>query len=449
MKMAEFLDWLDSFLNFEKKQQKNVFWLDTIRFLSARFGNPQDSIPCIHVAGSKGKGSVAQMSACIMEAAGFRCGVYTSPHIRDFRERIGTAGGRFPEEVYEAAADELYAGVSGIRADELPGGRALTWFELVTEYAFLCFRRAEVDWAVYETGLGGRLDSTNVVLPRACILTPIELEHTEFLGSTIGQIAAEKAGIIKRGVPVIVAPQRHGAAGAVFLEHTEKQNAQCIFVDDVISNLDASYQKAPPHLMRVSFEAALPDGSMQRVKTVLSLRGTAQAQNAAAAAIAAKTVLPWISDEAVSEGLSRAALPGRFEIREVSAADGGRRTVVLDGAHTADSIALAVRTLRDVFPEAECDLLFACAADKAVEDIAPLFRGRFRRITVTRPGYVRESNLDGAAEAFLKNGMTVRKEADCRKAASSALADADGAVLLVAGSFYLVAEAESAFGLDA
>ena len=192
MKLSDFLKWLDGFLNFEKAQTKNIFWLDTMRFLCARLGNPQDSIRCIHVAGSKGKGSVCAMSASIIESAGYSCGLYMSPHIVDFRERVTTPHGFFDDSIYESASKELYETVCEIPKDELPGSRRFTWFELVTAFAFLCFRNAKVDFAVYETGLGGRLDSTNVVMPLVSVLMPIELEHTEFLGGSIEKIAAEK-----------------------------------------------------------------------------------------------------------------------------------------------------------------------------------------------------------------------------------------------------------------
>ena len=201
-----FLDWLSDYLNFELNPKKNIFWLDTIDFLCKRFDNPQDYAPCIHVAGSKGKGSVSKMIACILEEAGYNVGLYSSPHITDFRERICKPSGFFDESVYEEAIKEMIPNVDSII--DLPGDRPITWFELVTLYAFLCFRKAKVNWSVFEVGLGGRLDTTNVIRPKICCITPIELEHTEFLGDTLEKIAAEKAGIIKNCTPVVIARQQ-------------------------------------------------------------------------------------------------------------------------------------------------------------------------------------------------------------------------------------------------
>ena len=182
MVLSDFYKWLDNYLNFEKSQTKGIFWLESMRFLCGKLSNPQDKIPCIHVAGSKGKGSCSAMISSILEEAGYKCGVYESPHISDFRERIGTAHSFFEDIIYEKSADELTSLVDSIPVSELPGQRPLTWFELVTAFGFLCFKNAGCNFVVYETGLGGRLDSTNIVKPLASVLMPIELEHTEFLG---------------------------------------------------------------------------------------------------------------------------------------------------------------------------------------------------------------------------------------------------------------------------
>ena len=209
MKLANFEDWLNKFLNFEKTQKKNIFWLETMNFLCEKFNNPQNEIPCVHIAGSKGKGSTSVMIASILEEAGFKCGIYTSPHIIDFRERIKRPFSFFEDWVYEQAADELVCGIESILPEELPGQRAITWFELVTLYSFLCFKIAKVDYVVYEVGLGGRLDSTNIVKPLLSCIMPIELEHTEFLGNTVELIAEEKAGIIKKDIPVLISFQKY------------------------------------------------------------------------------------------------------------------------------------------------------------------------------------------------------------------------------------------------
>src|SRR5574344_670164 len=231
-----FQDWLDNYLDFERLPQKGIFWLDTIQFLCRRFNNPQNCAPCFHVAGSKGKGSVSKMIACILEEAGYSCGLYSSPHITDFRERIGTAHDFFPESVYEAAIREMVPRVESVIPDDLPEQRPVTWFELVTLYAFLCFRQAHVQYAVYEVGMGGRLDATNVVVPKISCITPIELEHTEYLGDTLEKIAGEKAGIIKENTPVCISVQKP-VCREVFSQQAYKKNAPIVFIEDVIDNV--------------------------------------------------------------------------------------------------------------------------------------------------------------------------------------------------------------------
>ena len=232
-----FQEWLDDYLNFEHNPKKDIFWLDTIDYLCKRFDNPQDAAPCIHVAGSKGKGSVSRMISCILDEAGYKTGLYSSPHITDFRERISNAGKFFDEEIYEAAIKQMVPNIESIIPQSLPAERPITWFELVTLYAFLCFKIAKVDWSVYEVGLGGRLDATNVLRPKLCCITPIELEHCEILGNTLEEIATEKAGIIKPGIPVVLQQQKSEAM-AVFNKKASSQNSRLLNIRDFTSIYD-------------------------------------------------------------------------------------------------------------------------------------------------------------------------------------------------------------------
>ena len=438
MKLSAFLDWLDGFLNFEKTQAKNIFWLDSMRFLCGRLENPQNAVPCIHAAGSKGKGSVCALTAAIVESTGMSCGLYMSPHVSDFRERITTSHGFFDDAVYEDAADELVGTVAGIRQEDVPGGRAFTWFELVTAFAFLCFRRAHVDFAVYETGLGGRLDATNVVTPRVSVLMPIELEHTAFLGDTIEKIAAEKAGIIKEGIPVVIAHGVNPQAGRVFADCAERRHAPCVFFGDEIKNLSYHYKE---NGMRTTFDMDSIGG--RHISALMQLRGAEQADNAAAAALAVKRALPSITAEQIQAGLEKAVLPARFQVFPAPERYGSVRRIILDGAHTPVSIKHVVQTLKDAFSSERGNfhLLFACAADKDAVGIAKAVRGIFTEITVTETGG-RARNADDLEAVFADIGMTATTEKDVRTALENALAKADAAhaTLLAAGSFYLAAE---------
>ncbi len=427
--------WLDTYLNFEKLPQKGIFWLDTMEFLCRKLGNPQDAFPSVHVAGSKGKGSTSVMIASILEAAGYRTGLYTSPHILSLAERAATAKGPLPEQIYQAATKRLTETVSAIPAQDLPGGRPVTWFELMTTFAFLCFREARMDWAVFETGLGGRLDATNVIRPRISVITPIELEHTEYLGDTIEKIAAEKAGIIKPGVPVIIGPQK-AAASEVLEKRARELHCPVLKVEDSATVSGGMAGKCMDFRLESDFFS-------RPLVTKLALLGDYQLWNAAAAALAAKAILPDLPEGAIESGLAQASLPGRFEVAEY-----GRQKIVLEGAHTPNSVALSLKTLRDYLglPSGATTgtrphLLFACAADKDVEAMAALLSG-FGRITLTRPGGEKQSSLELVQEAFRKAGHTFACHQDYQRAIIQALDEArrQNAVLLVTGSFYLVAE---------
>lgn len=434
-----FEDWLDGYLNFERRPEKDIFWLDTADYLCRRFGNPQNSAPAVHVAGSKGKGSVSRMISCILSEAGFRTGVYSSPHITDFRERISLPRSFFDERIYEDSVRELVPKIESIIPDNLPGGRPVTWFELVTLFAFLCFRRAQTDWNVIEVGLGGRLDATNIITPRISCITPIELEHTEFLGDTPELIAAEKAGIIKPGVPVVVAPQQSAGVREIFSRTATERRSPCVFVDEVTDYVDWEFScgNGLP-MMTVSLGGPL---FSRPIRTELRLLGGMQAWNAAEAAVTVKTLFPGMDEAVIGRGLSEAALPGRFEIVRNVPGFPGIPALVLDGAHTVNSIRLTLDTADRLYGDNIC-LLFACAADKDIKDIAGLLAGRFRKFFITRPGGQKASDLAAETEAFRNENVSFISDPDYVRMTRTALGEADacGSVLLVTGSFYLVAE---------
>jgi dihydrofolate synthase/folylpolyglutamate synthase len=439
--ITELEKWLDAYLNFEKLPQKNIFWLDTIQFLCSKFGNPQNCAPSVHIAGSKGKGSVSAMTSSILEEAGYSVGLYMSPHILDFVERVGTAHNTFPSSVYDRAVQELQEGISLISPNDLPGGRALTWFELVTLFAFLCFRTAKVDWGVYEVGLGGRLDATNVLLPTVCAIGPIELEHTQYLGNTVEKIAGEKAGIIKDRVPVVIATQKPSVKN-VFIAVAKKHKAPIKFVDDLLAAYTFSYSSKSGdnrYKMNIHLESNL---FRVPIDTYLQLLGEFQVQNAALAAFAVKTIFPDMDEQIIARGLSRAFLPGRFEMLPHPGKFYGITELVLDGAHTVNSVRYTMRTFSTLFTSKNAHLLFGCAADKDAEDIASCFKGYFSRITLTRPGSIKQSDMERMKLAFSTAGLHFAAYDDYTFAICRAMEDAstESVPLLVTGSFYLIAE---------
>ncbi|MCM1321172.1 MAG: bifunctional folylpolyglutamate synthase/dihydrofolate synthase [Bacteroides sp.] len=437
--LAAFERWLESFLNFERTPKKNILWLDTMQYLCSLLNNPQDCCRSFHIAGSKGKGSVAVMISSILEEAGIPCGLYTSPHIIDFSERITRSRMPFPDAVYRKAAEKVISAVNAISPDSLPENRKTTWFELVTLAAFMVFKEAGMRWAVYETGLGGRLDATNVITPEISVITTIELEHTEFLGNTIEKIAAEKAGIIKAGVPACIEPQLP-AARAVFEKTAAKMHSSAVFIDDILASHSSRYVQDGMEI-RLDFK----NGFSKPIAAVLKMRGDFQLYNAAAAAWAAKSVLPKISEEEIGRGLSKAVLPGRFEIITQP------QYIIFDGAHTVNSVASVLKTLRDIKyrNDKNYELLFACAADKDMHGIAELFFSgfcSFSHITVTCPGALKSADFSALTDIFSRFGkkhrITIHADRDYQAAIPYALEQAakNGSTLLVTGSFYLVAE---------
>jgi dihydrofolate synthase/folylpolyglutamate synthase len=307
----------------------------------------------------------------------------------------------------------------------------------VTLFAFTVFRRAGAEWVVYETGLGGRLDATNVLCPALSVITNIEREHTEFLGNTLEAIAAEKGGIIKAHTPVVVAAQPP-ALRSLFRRMAGAQGAPLFFVDDEVSVTENRVTRAGQRVCLRSGRFRCP------IEVLLPMHGPFQAHNAALAALAAKLLYPDLDEQVIAGGLEAAQLPGRFQVIEHPAAFPGIPALVVEGAHTPASLAQVVPTFRELFcgddhkPPA---LLFASAADKDAGTIAPLFAG-FSPITLTRPGAARTADPEGLAAAFTAAALPHRYDDDYTQAIHAALEAASraGQNLLAAGSFYLAGE---------
>jgi dihydrofolate synthase/folylpolyglutamate synthase len=434
----ELYSYLLGFVNVEKGQA-TVFKLDRMAKLCERLGYPERAYRTIHIAGSKGKGSVSTMIARILEAAGHRTGLYTSPHILRWKERISLAGEEMPEETILRAASEVVPLVEGKGPEDFPGGELPTYFELTTLIAFCAFREALCDRAVIETGLGGRLDSTNVVDSEASVITPIELEHTEYLGDTIPLIAGEKAGIIKGGRPCYLSAQKPEAR-EVFASVAASKGSPLREVGQLVSVDDISIgEKGTSALIGFAPGSPLSLRFPSPIRCRTPMIGSIQAQNMALALLASAELEPSLQLEEAVQGLSKAYLPARFQILK----DGryGGSPVVLDGAHTVASTLLALESFESLFPGKKA-LLFACAEDKKHAEMAKALAPRFDRITLTRPGTFKKSDLSALAASFRDAGASYRIIPDHEEAIAKAREEAAelGLPLLVTGSFYLCAE---------
>jgi len=429
-------DRLLDFVNVEKGQ-KTEFKLDRMLFLCERLGDPQGSFRSVHVAGSKGKGSVSAMISRILEAEGHKVGLYTSPHLIRWKERISLAGDEVQEEALVASAEEVFDEIEGKAGSDFPGDELPTYFELTTLIAFCAFRRLGCDDAVIETGLGGRLDSTNVVQPAASVITPIELEHTEWLGDTIPQIAAEKAGIIKAGKPCYLSRQRPEAREVFVRKAAETGSAlrEAPSLSSVESlSLDASGTRA-----RVSFSSGSPlsrrfPGGVEAHSPMI---GRIQAENMALALLAAGELDAGLTRDQATEGLKKAFLPARFQVLRLEP------PLVIDGAHTPDSTRLALEDFDSLFGRnGPAVLLFACASDKKAAEMAAILAPRFDRIILTRPGLFKKADLRSLESGFSLAGASFRTIEDHEAAIAAALAESRrlSVPLLATGSFYLCAE---------
>jgi dihydrofolate synthase/folylpolyglutamate synthase len=436
----EVFSFLLGFVNVEKGQ-KTEFKLDRMGELCGILGDPQGACPSFHIAGSKGKGSVSTMIARVLEAAGFRTGLYTSPHLLRWKERISLAGEEMPEELILAAMDEVHPLVAGKGPADFAGGELPTYFELTTLVAFCAFRLAGCERIVVETGLGGRLDSTNVLPSAASVITAIELEHTEWLGDTIPRIAFEKAGIIKPGKPCYLSRQRPEAR-LVFEEACAERGSPLRRSDSLVRVEDVAIDRSgtsatigfPGH---AAFAGRLgprsTDARGLRLRTPLI--GAVQAENMALAALAAVETEERVDGAALERGLASASLPARFQILA------GEPPLVLDGAHTPDSVRLCLDSFEALFPGPKA-LLFGCAHDKHHAEMAAILAPRFERIRVTRPGDFKLSDPKAVHASFRALFPGASLVEDTKEAALAARREAVelGLPLLVTGSFYLCAE---------
>jgi dihydrofolate synthase/folylpolyglutamate synthase len=335
--------------------------LDSMRELCAALGSPQLSSPTIIVAGTNGKGSVTAMVATALRAAGWRVGRYTSPHLVELRERIAIDGAPIGEADLERAATAVLGAEAALRASGAIAS-PMTFFELTTAAAFESFRRAGVDVAVIEVGLGGRFDATNVVSPAVSVITTIDLDHVDHLGHTLASIAFEKAGVMRAGTPAVIGAL-HPEARAAIEEVSGALGAPLV---DALAGTATSAELDTSGRTRLSLSTPTRDFDT----LTLSLRGRHQVDNAIVAARVLETidrVTPVrVPADAIRAGLETTDWPGRLDVREV----GGDRCVLLDAAHNPAGAAALANYLREA-RMAPLPCVFGVMRDK---DAAPMLR---------------------------------------------------------------------------
>ena len=402
-------------------------------WLLEALGNPQAKVPAVHIAGTKGKGSTGAFIASILHQSGRRVGLYTSPHLHTFRERIQLDRQPISEECFAELTAEI-APLNARLAAEQPEWGEATAFEISTALAFLAFAREKVDIAVIEVGLGGRLDATNVLDPRVSVITSISYDHMRILGDTLGQIAAEKGGIIKPGRPVVAAPQRTEARET--LQRIADERGCEIFIGERDWRVSAKSS---------SFVADGPWGRYDDLGSALV--GQHQVENAGTA-IATCWVLDRdgmaIPEAAIRAGLQTVSWVGRFEVVHSDP------VVVVDGAHNVDSTERLAETLANEYAGRRLVLVLGIAGDKDVEQMVRILAPLASNVIATASHHPRAASAErivAAVEALeppLPGVVTAPSVAD---ALTIALADAADAVVCVTGSLYVVAEAREVLGL--
>ncbi len=428
-KLEDGFRWIESYTNLEKKadEVKRFYRPDRMFTLLELFQNPQNKFRSIHLAGSKGKGSTAALVASGLQEKGYRTGLYTSPHLLCYQERIRINLALLDDTVYLNQINRMHNVLLNYPDRNLPGGNDPTTFELLTLLAFLIFEAQECRWAVVETGLGGRLDATNTLFPELCIITPIEKEHTNWLGNTIREIAGEKAGIIKQETPVIFASQQDEAL-SVLKETAALRNAAFKYIPDCfdIMNGTLSRDGTSGDLFRKA--------GGEKVSVFLRMIGEIQLSNAAAALTALETLFPGENPDVWIKGFSHALLPGRMQILS------RHPLIAADGAHTPRSLGMAIHDFFRLEEDGKGILLFACGDDKNADEMAAIACRAFKRIVITTPGYFKKSNPRKVKSIFDGIHDNVSLIEDPVEAFKTILESAPDSPVLVAGSFFLAGE---------
>jgi dihydrofolate synthase/folylpolyglutamate synthase len=431
-KYQQALDYLYSFTDYEKQSgyvySAERFDLARVRRLMELLDNPHHKFPSIHIAGTKGKGSTSAMIASVLQHAGHRTGLYTSPHLHTFRERIQVNGELIQEGTVTAGVERLRA-----VAPQVPG---ITTFELITALALDHFSAEHVEWGVLEVGMGGRLDATNVVTPQVSVITSISYDHMMYLGDSLEAIATEKAGIIKRGVPVVSAPQRPAAA-QVIARIAQESGAPLTLVGQ-----DWQWQGLSVSSEGQQFAAWPVSDPARKATYALPLLGQHQQVNATTA-LAVISLLQEhqvdIPQESIRAGLASVRWPGRLEVL------GQHPWVIVDGAHNGDSMCKLGASLKEIFPHERTILIWGVSADKDLDSMLDAILPAVDVILVTQAHHPRAADPDQLVERIGSRGrqaiaVAVDEAIECALSLAG-----KGDLICGTGSLFVVADLRTAW----
>lgn len=445
-KYQETLDYLYSYIDYSLQKtfrySPEKFDLGRMRDFMDRLGSPQNEYKILHVAGTKGKGSVSALCASAIQESGLKVGLYTSPHLQDYAERIQVDGMPISHADLIALVEEIKPHIA-----ESP---EITTFEITTALAFLYFARCGVDTAVIEVGLGGRLDATNVCTPQVTVITSISYDHTYLLGETLAEIAGEKAGIIKTGIPVVVSPQNTEALQVIKSIAVGREAPLIqVGVDYLYQQVDKSLGGQRLQVWHKSDQARMDrysprgDSGWEPVQLEIPLLGVHQLENAATGYTALRVGREngiEISDLGIRNGFQNVRWPARFEILRQDP------PLIIDAAHNRDSAHKLRIVLDDYYPGIPVVLVFGASEDKDILGMYTELQPRVGQIVTTKSTHPRATDPEQLAEIARGMDFTAISTASVEEALDEAELRADGgAIILVSGSVFVAAAARSAW----
>lgn len=395
--------------------------------LCAALDNPQNKFKSIHVAGTNGKGSTSHMLASVLQEAGYKVGLYTSPHIKDFRERIKINGQKIEKQFVVHFTENIKTKITEIQP---------SFFEITVAMAFAYFAKQQVDIAVIEVGLGGLLDSTNVIIPELCVITNIGLDHTNLLGTTLPEIATQKAGIIKASVPVVIS-QTQEETERVFTNKALEKNTSIFFADKVMEVIGMDTATIGLQKMKVVNTA-----KMSITNYELDILGKYQQKNVKGVLLALEILQQYnwnISAQNIVDGLknikNNTGLMGRFDMLETSP------MLIADVAHNADGITEVLAQIKNI-PHNNLHIITGFVADKAVDKVLALFpkNANYYFTQANIPRALLKENLQETAKQYQLNGEVYNNVNTALQAAKANASKED--IILICGSFFIIAELE-------
>jgi dihydrofolate synthase/folylpolyglutamate synthase len=404
--------------------------LENMLGLAKELGNPHNDLKFIHIAGTNGKGSTAAFCANVLKESGHRVGLYTSPHLIQLGERIQVNG-------IQISKERIAEGLELIKTISESKNLALTFFEIVTGLALWYFKNEKVDIVVWETGLGGRLDATNIVIPEVSIITRIAKDHTQYLGTELSQIAAEKAGIIKPKVPVVSAPQEKEVKKVIEKVAQEKSASLQIVGDnlaikDLNGGSDFGDCRSP---LQSEYRIRIGDQSFS-----LGLVGSHQVENAGCAYLAMQVLKQkgWkISDDSIKRGLETVSWPGRFQFLSKEP------VIVLDGAHNPDGLKQVLKTWKEIVGSEKFHLVFGMVSDKDSTELTTLLAPFAKTVSCIKLTNERAMSPKDLLEKF--NSVPHFSYENWSQAWPEVKERAKSCPTLIAGSLFLVGEALSTY----